>query len=118
MVEQILDIFNPAYVLKSVFMRYFNTAGADPAGRICERHEQKPHLIPLILEVASGRWSVIKVFSRDCDTSNGTCVRDFFHVVDIVDAHAHAHVLALYYLKRVVVSAVFNLGNGDGFSIH
>lgn len=113
MVEQVLEDFDRAYGLKSVCLRYFNAAGADPGGRLGERHEPETHLIPLILQAASGRREVITVFGRDYDTPDGTCIRDYIHVADLVDAHA----LALDYLQRGGASAAFNLGNGNGFSV-
>lgn len=113
MVEQVLEDFDRAYGLKSVCLRYFNAAGADPGGRLGERHEPETHLIPLVLQAASGRRPAITVFGRDYDTPDGTCIRDYIHVADLVDAH----VLALDYLKQGGESAAFNLGNGNGFSV-
>jgi UDP-glucose 4-epimerase len=113
MVEQVLEDFDRAYGLKSVCLRYFNAAGADPAGRLGERHEPETHLIPLILQAASGRREAITVFGRDYDTPDGTCIRDYIHVADLIEAHA----LALDYLQRGGESGAFNLGNGNGFSV-
>lgn len=113
MVEQMLEDFDRAYGLKSVCLRYFNAAGADPEGRLGERHEPETHLIPLILQVASGRREAITVFGRDYDTPDGTCIRDYIHVEDLVEAHA----LALDYLLQGGKSGAFNLGNGNGFSV-
>ncbi len=113
MVEQVLGDFEHAYGLKSVCLRYFNAAGADPAGRVGERHEPETHLIPLVLQAASGRRPAITVFGRDYDTPDGTCIRDYVHVADLVDAHS----LALDYLQQGGDSAAFNLGNGGGFSV-
>ncbi|KAF0162023.1 MAG: UDP-glucose 4-epimerase [Rhodocyclaceae bacterium] len=113
MVEQILEDFDRAYGLKSVCLRYFNAAGADPEGELGERHEPETHLIPLILQAASGRREAITVFGRDYDTPDGTCIRDYVHVVDLVKAHA----LALDYLATGGDSAAFNLGNSNGFSV-
>lgn len=113
MVEQVLEDFDRGYGLKSVCLRYFNAAGADPAGRLGERHEPETHLVPLVLQAASGRRPAITVFGRDYDTPDGTCIRDYIHVVDLVDAH----VLALDYLQQGCGSAAFNLGNGNGFSV-
>jgi len=113
MVEQVLEDFDRAYGLKSVSLRYFNAAGADPSGRLGERHEPETHLIPLVLQAASGRRQAITVFGRDYDTPDGTCIRDYIHVSDLVDAHA----LALDYLQAGDQSAAFNLGNGAGFSV-
>ncbi|MBL8474332.1 MAG: UDP-glucose 4-epimerase GalE [Rhodocyclaceae bacterium] len=113
MVEQILRDFERAYGLKSAVLRYFNAAGADPEGCLGERHEPETHLIPLILQAASGRRKAITVFGRDYDTPDGTCIRDYVHVTDLVQAHARA----LDYLWAGNDSAVFNLGNGAGFSV-
>lgn len=113
MVEQVLEDFNRAYGLKSVCLRYFNAAGADPGGLLGERHEPETHLIPLVLQAASNRREAITVFGRDYDTPDGTCIRDYVHVSDLVDAHA----LALDYLQQGGESAAFNLGNGNGFSV-
>lgn len=113
MVEQMLEDFDRAYGLKSVCLRYFNAAGADPGGLLGERHEPETHLIPLVMQAASGRRKAITVFGRDYDTPDGTCIRDYIHVSDLVNAHA----LALDYLQQGGESAAFNLGNGNGFSV-
>ncbi len=113
MVEQILEDYDHAYGLKSVCLRYFNAAGADPDGQIGERHEPETHLIPILLQVASGRRSRASVFGSDYPTSDGTCIRDYVHVVDLCDAH----IAALGYLRDNNLSGRFNLGNGKGFSV-
>ena len=113
MVEQMLEDFDRAYGLKSVCLRYFNAAGADPDGQLGERHDPETHLIPLILQAASGRRAAITVFGRDYDTPDGTCIRDYIHVADLVAAHS----LALDYLLAGGASTAFNLGNGQGFSV-
>lgn len=113
MVEQILEDFDHAYGLKSVCLRYFNAAGADPDGQLGECHEPETHLIPLILQAAAGRRAAVTVFGRDYSTPDGTCVRDYVHVTDLVSAHA----LAADYLLAGGASTVFNLGNGQGFSV-
>lgn len=113
MVEQMLEDYDRAYGIKSVCLRYFNAAGADPENRIGERHEPETHLIPLVLQAASGRRQVITVFGSDYDTPDGTCIRDYIHVDDLCDAHT----LALNYLIDGGKSTAFNLGNGDGYSI-
>jgi UDP-glucose 4-epimerase len=113
MVEQILTDYDQAFGLKSVCLRYFNAAGADPDGQLGERHEPETHLVPLILQVASGRRFDIQVFGRDYDTPDGTCIRDYIHIVDLCSAH----LLALYYLADGNKSDQFNLGNGEGFSV-
>jgi UDP-glucose 4-epimerase len=113
MVEQMLADFDSAYGLKSVCLRYFNAAGADPDGELGERHEPESHLIPLILQAASDRREAISVFGRDYPTADGTCIRDYIHVVDLCDAH----MLALEQLAAGGESAAFNLGNGNGYSV-
>jgi UDP-glucose 4-epimerase len=113
MVERALQDYDRAYGLRSVCLRYFNAAGAHPEGLIGERHEPETHLIPLLLQAASGRRESVQVFGRDYDTPDGTCIRDYIHVMDL----CQAHLLALEYLEDVGGSAVFNLGNGNGFSV-
>ncbi|MCP1501139.1 UDP-glucose 4-epimerase [Pseudomonas migulae] len=113
MVEQVLEDFDRAYGLKSVCLRYFNAAGADPEGQLGERHEPETHLLPLILQAASGRRASITVYGRDYDTPDGTCIRDYVHVADLAAAHA----LAVDYLVAGGASTAFNLGNGHGFSV-
>lgn len=113
MVERILQDFDVAYGLKSVTFRYFNAAGADPEARTGEDHTPETHLIPLILFTALGKRSSIKIFGTDYPTPDGTCVRDYIHVSDL----AQAHVLGLEYLLQGGNSDVFNLGNGNGFSV-
>ena len=114
MVEQVLEDYDSAYGLKSVCLRYFNAAGADPEGGLGERHEPETHLIPLVLQTASGRRGSICVFGNDYDTPDGTCIRDYIHVSDLCDAH----LLALNYLIAGGESDRFNLGNGQGFSVN
>lgn len=113
MVEQMLADFDRAYGLRSVALRYFNAAGADPEARIGERHEPETHLITLALQAVLGRRPALSVFGRDYDTPDGTCIRDYIHVDDLADAH----LLALQYLWNGGASAAFNLGNGAGFSV-
>jgi UDP-glucose 4-epimerase len=113
MVEQVLADYDLAYGLKSVCLRYFNAAGADPEGLLGERHDPETHLIPLILQAASGRRDTIQVFGRDYDTPDGTCIRDYIHIVDLCSAHA----LALAHLTQGGQSERYNLGNGAGFSV-
>ena len=113
MVEQILADYDHAFGLKSVCLRYFNAAGADPECQLGERHDPETHLVPLILQVASGRRSEIQLFGRDYDTDDGTCIRDYIHIVDLCSAH----LLALQYLFNGGESEKFNLGNGKGFSV-
>jgi UDP-glucose 4-epimerase len=113
MVENILSDYSNAYNLKYVSLRYFNAAGADPDSEIGELHNPETHLIPLILDAASGKRSNIKIFGTDYNTPDGTCVRDYIHVTDLADAHLKA----LQYLENGGKSDYFNLGNGNGFSV-
>ena len=113
MIEKILQDYDKAFGLKSICLRYFNAAGADPDGQLGERHDPETHLIPLILQAVSGRRANINVFGRDYCTPDGTCVRDYIHVVDLCSAH----LLALDYLVKKGKSNRFNLGNGAGFSV-
>jgi len=97
--------------LRFVSLRYFNAAGATE--RCGEAHDPETHLIPLILQVAAGKREHIDVFGNDYPTSDGSCIRDYIHVEDL----AAAHLLALKYLESGGVSDIFNLGNGQGFSV-
>ncbi|GAX34419.1 UDP-glucose 4-epimerase GalE [Nodularia sp. NIES-3585] len=113
MVERILSDFDVAYGLKSVRFRYFNAAGAHPSGLLGEDHQPETHLIPLVLLTALGKRKSISIFGTDYPTPDGTCIRDYIHVNDLADAH----VLGLKYLLEDGDSEVFNLGNGNGFSV-
>lgn len=113
MVERILQDFSVAYDFRSVCLRYFNAAGADPGGKLGEDHNPETHLIPLVLQTALGHRPSISIFGTDYDTPDGSCVRDYIHVLDI----AQAHILALEYLLKDGKTDVFNLGNGNGFSV-
>ncbi|MEM1113802.1 MAG: UDP-glucose 4-epimerase GalE [Pseudomonadota bacterium] len=113
MVEQVLEDYDKAYGLKSICLRYFNAAGADPDGELGERHQPESHLIPLVLQAASGRRRSISVFGSDYDTKDGSCVRDYIHVVDLCSAH----LCALDKLISGSDSGRYNLGNGTGFSV-
>lgn len=113
MVEEALADYDRAYGLKSVCLRYFNAAGADPEGQLGERHDPETHLIPLVLQAASGRRPHISVFGRDYDTPDGSCIRDYIHIVDLCEAHW----LGLQYLMAGGDSRAYNLGNGNGFSV-
>jgi UDP-glucose 4-epimerase len=112
-VERILKDFHEAYNLKSVIFRYFNAAGADPQGHLGEDHTPEPHLIPLILYTALGQRDSISIFGTDYPTPDGTCIRDYIHVSDLADAH----ILGLEYLLKGGETNIFNLGNGNGFSV-
>lgn len=113
MVEAILQDFDHAYEFRSVALRYFNAAGADAEARIGERHQPETHLIPLALQAVLGKRPALKVFGRDYETPDGTCIRDYIHIDDL----SSAHLLALEYLWNGGETAAFNLGNGAGFSV-
>ncbi|MFN3678765.1 UDP-glucose 4-epimerase GalE [Thermosynechococcus sp.] len=113
MVEQMVGDLGSAYGLKSVIFRYFNAAGADPHSRLGEDHHPETHLIPLVLQAAMGRRPHVVIYGTDYPTADGTCIRDYIHVADL----AQAHVLGLKYLLSGGDSEVFNLGNGQGFSV-
>ena len=113
MVERILQDFDVAYGLKSVYFRYFNAAGADPTGLLGEDHNPETHLLPLVLMAALGKRDSVAIFGTDYPTPDGTCIRDYNHVTDLADAH----ILGLEYLLNGGSTNVFNLGNGQGFSV-
>ena len=112
-IEDILRDFEAAYGLQSVIFRYFNVAGADPEGEVGEFHRPETHLIPLMLDAIDGKRDALTIFGTDYDTPDGTCIRDYVHVCDLVDAH----VLGLNWLLEGKGSRVFNLGTGTGFSV-
>ena len=112
-VEKMLKWSDEAYGVKSICLRYFNVAGAHTSGIIGESHQPETHLIPLILQVPLGKRSHIQVFGSDYQTPDGTCIRDYIHVSDLVSAH----LLALDHLNRCAESGFYNLGNGCGFSV-
>lgn len=114
MIERILADYRAAYGLHSISLRYFNAAGADPEGELGEDHDPETHLIPLVLEVASGALPNITVFGQDYETPDGTCIRDYIHVSDLADAH----VLALRKLESGPAGRnAYNLGTGQGHSV-
>jgi len=113
MVEQILKDYDEAYGIRHICLRYFNAAGADPEGEIGEWHEPEPHLIPISLQAAAGQREHVQIYGTDYETPDGTCIRDYIHVNDL----AAGHLLALKHLQKGAVSDVFNLGNGNGFSV-
>lgn len=113
-VERMLADFDTAYGLKSLSLRYFNAAGADPDAEIGEDHDPETHLVPLVLDTLIGRRSTLTIFGDDYETDDGTCIRDYIHVSDL----ASAHVLALEALLGGSDSQAYNLGNGKGFSVH
>lgn len=113
MVERMLRDFHAAHGLRSVVLRYFNAAGADSEAEIGEHHTPETHLIPLVLDAASGVGRPITVFGTDYETPDGTCVRDYIHVADL----ANAHVLGLSALEQGMTHRSFNLGSGRGYSV-
>lgn len=113
MMEKMMRWCEIAYGLNYVALRYFNVAGARSTGEIGEDHTPETHLVPLVLEVANNQRPVISIYGDDYATEDGTCVRDYIHVEDLIDAH----VLALDYLKQGKPSDVFNLGSSRGFSV-
>lgn len=112
MLERVLDDCDIAWGLKSVCLRYFNACGASLDGQIGESHDPETHLIPLVFDVAMGRRDSIKVFGSDYDTPDGTCIRDYIHVVDLADGHLKAY----EYLDEGI-SLRCNLGTGNGISV-
>ncbi|NOC93735.1 UDP-glucose 4-epimerase GalE [Ruegeria sp. HKCCD6604] len=112
-IEDILKDFEAAHGLRHVIFRYFNVAGADPEGDVGEFHRPETHLIPLMLDAIDGKRDGLTVFGTDYDTPDGTCIRDYVHVCDLVDAH----ILGLGWLEQGKGSRVFNLGTGSGFSV-
>ncbi|SHJ60359.1 UDP-galactose 4-epimerase [Hathewaya proteolytica DSM 3090] len=112
-VEKILKWCDKAYGIKYTALRYFNAAGAHINGQIGEDHNPESHLIPIILQTALGKREKIFIFGEDYNTPDGTCIRDYIHVLDL----ASAHLLALDRLRQGKESAIFNLGNGKGFSV-
>ena len=113
MIEKILKDCKRAYGLNYVIFRYFNAAGADQTSLRGEVHDPETHLIPIVLQTALGQRKEVKIFGTDYNTPDGTCVRDYIHVTDLIDAH----ILALGYLEKGSESTVFNLGNNNGFSV-
>lgn len=113
MVERILADFGNAHGINWIALRYFNAAGADLDNQIGETHDPETHLVPLVLDAASGRRDSITIFGNNYDTADGTCIRDYIHVSDL----ASAHVKALDALGSETASGAFNLGNGMGYSV-
>jgi len=113
MIERMPADFDRAHGLRSISLRHFNAAGADPDGEIGEAHDPETHLIPLLLDAALGKRPAITVFGDDYDTLDGSCIRDYIHVSDL----AAAHDLSLRVLDAGGATDVCNLGNGDGFSV-
>jgi UDP-glucose 4-epimerase len=111
MFERILHWYGHAYGLKHISLRYFNAAGATE--RLGEGHDPETHLIPNVLKVALGQQKHIPIFGVDYPTKDGSCIRDYIHVLDI----AQAHILALTYLNKGGANKVYNLGSGEGYSV-
>ncbi len=112
-VEHMLRDYADRFGFSYVIFRYFNVAGADDQARIGENHDPETHLIPLAIKSAQGNRPPLTIFGSDYDTPDGTCIRDYVHVCDLVDAH----VAGLSYLEQGQPSRVFNLGTGHGFSV-
>jgi UDP-glucose 4-epimerase len=112
-IEDLLRDFGASHGLRSVIFRYFNVAGADPDSEIGEAHDPETHLIPLVLEAALGKRPALTIHGTDYDTPDGTCIRDYVHVMDLVDAH----LLGLRWLQDGRENTVFNLGTGNGYSV-
>jgi UDP-glucose 4-epimerase len=114
MIEQMLEDFDTAYGLKYVVFRYFNAAGHDLDGELSERHDPETHLLPLIMQTVRGEREAISIYGNDYDTKDGTCVRDYIHVNDLSRVHLQG---VEYLLDGAKESKVYNLGNGEGFSV-
>lgn len=112
-IEDMLRDFGSSHGLNSVIFRYFNVAGCDPEAEVGEFHQPETHLIPLMLDAIAGKRPALTVFGSDYPTADGTCIRDYVHVSDLVDAH----VLGLKWLEAGKGSEVFCLGTGSGFSV-
>jgi len=110
--EKVLQAFREVGKLNFISLRYFNAAGADPEGELGEDHSRETHLIPLVIKAALDTASV-PIFGTDYETPDGTCIRDYIHVTDL----AHAHILALRKLDQEKTSGIYNLGNGNGYSV-
>ena len=111
--EKIMKWCDKAYGIKYVALRYFNVAGAREGGQIGEDHNPETHLIPIVLQTALGKREFITIYGEDYDTEDGTCIRDYIHVEDLIEAH----ILAMKYLLNGGESNVFNLGSNQGFSV-
>jgi len=112
-IEQMLGDFAASHGLRPVIFRYFNVAGADPEAEVGEHHQPETHLVPLMLDAVAGKRPALTVFGTDYPTADGTCVRDYVHVMDLVEAH----VLGLQWLKAGKGAQTFCLGTGKGFSV-
>ena len=112
-VEEMLQHFSKSVGLKHVIFRYFNVGGSDPDGELGEFHQPETHLIPLILDAIFGKRDNITIFGTNYETPDGTCIRDYVHVCDVVEAH----ILGLKWLESGGSDAIFNLGTGTGYSV-
>ena len=112
-IEDMLVNFGESHGLRSVIFRYFNVAGGDPEAEVGEFHQPETHLVPLMLDAIAGKRTALTVYGEDYDTPDGTCIRDYVHVMDLVDAH----VLGLRWMEDGKGSRIFNLGTGKGFSV-
>ncbi len=113
MCERMMAAYDRAYGLRFVSLRYFNAAGADPKGRIGESHDPETHLIPIILQAAAGKRDYVHVYGTDYDTPDGSCIRDYVHILDLAQAHARA----LDMLRAGASSGFYNLGSEHGYSV-
>ncbi len=111
--EKMFKWADTAHDIKYISLRYFNVAGAHESGEIGEDHNPETHLIPLILQVPLGKRDFISIFGENYDTTDGTCIRDYIHITDLADAH----ILAVEKLRKDKISSIYNLGNGEGFSV-
>lgn len=112
-IEKLLKWYSQSSDFKYKVFRYFNVAGASRDSSIGEDHTPETHLIPIVLEVALGKRKELKVFGNDYPTEDGTCIRDYIHVEDLVEAH----ILGIHHLRATKESDIYNLGNGLGFSV-
>ena len=113
MMENMIKWCDLAHGIKFVSLRYFNVAGALSSGEIGEDHDPETHLIPIVLQTALGQRNAMTIFGDDYNTPDGTCIRDYVHVEDLIDAH----ILALEYLNTNTESQIFNLGSSTGYSV-
>jgi len=112
-IEKMMKWVDTAHNLKYVALRYFNVAGAHHSGEIGEAHNPETHLIPLILQVPNGQRELIQIFGDDYETPDGSCIRDYIHIEDLINAH----ILAMKYVVKTRQSNYFNLGSGEGYSV-
>lgn len=114
MIEETLKDYDKSYDLKFITLRFFNSCGAQLDGSLGERHNPETHIIPLLMQVASGRLSKFNLFGNNYNTYDGTCIRDYVHVIDVVDAH----IKSIDYLFKKNNSDIFNIGNNKGYSVN